>query len=249
MKKEKALASESRSIVSIDMEDLPAYMSLIALADRCMREIEKYRHKESYDDQFCLEIFHRAMVQHNQDAWDILQKRFSPIVRAWVRNHPQRDVACRHQSEEDYVQDAFVRAWQASTRNILEFDSMAAALCYLKLCLQGALIDSLRTYSRPKEIPLPEPGSDSHYMEEPATEDGYEENDLWEAIKSLIPEERECKLAYLLYVDGLKAREIVRHVPEEFDDKQEVYRLTRNITERLIRNRDTLRWRLGDGES
>src|SRR5574340_779858 len=214
-----ALASESRPIVSINMEDLPAQMSLTALANRCMREIEKYRRKEPYNDQYCLEIFHRAMVQHNEDAWDILQNRFSPIVMSWVRNHAQRDVACRHQSEEDFVQDAFVRAWQASTRNILEFDSMAAALCYLKLCLQGAMIDSLRAYSRPKEVPMPDPGSDIHYMEEPATEDDYEDSDLWDAIKSLIPNERECRLAYLIYVNGLKAREIVRLVPDEFSDK------------------------------
>ncbi|HYB02792.1 MAG TPA: hypothetical protein VED37_21370 [Ktedonobacteraceae bacterium] len=235
--------------MSIDMEDLPAQMSLTTLADRCMREIEKYRRKEPYDDRYCLEIFHRAMVQHDQDAWDILQKRFSPIVRAWVRNHAQRDAACRHQSEEDYVQDTFVRAWQASTRNIVAFGSMAAALCYLKLCLQGAVIDNLRAYSRPKEIPLPDPGSDTHYTEEPATEDDYEDSDLWDAIKSLIPDKRECRLAYLLYVNGLKAREIVRLLPHEFNDIQEVYRLTRNITERLIRHRDTIRWRLRDDES
>ena len=162
-----SLSSESRSAVSINMEDLPAHMSLTALAERCMSEIEKYRHREPYNDQYCLEIFHRAMVKHDIDAWELLQKRFSPIVRTWMRNHPQRDVACRHQTEEDYVDETFVRVWHASTRNTLEFDSMAAALRYLKLCLQGAVIDSLRAYSRSREVPLPDPGSDTHYMEEP----------------------------------------------------------------------------------
>jgi len=235
--------------VSIDLEDLPAQMSLTALADRCMREIEKYRHKEPYNDQYCLEIFHRAMVKHDPDAWELLQNRFSPTVKAWMRNHPQREVACRHQTEEDYVDETFARVWQASTRNILEFDSMAAALRYLKLCLQGAVIDSLRAYSRSREVPLPDPGSDMYYMEEPATEDDYESNDLWESIKSLLPNERERRLAYLLYINGLKARDIVHYRPEEFGDIQEVYRLTRNIVERLTRNRAQIRWRLGDGES
>src|SRR5215471_10577082 len=157
LEKYKALASESRSMVSIEMEDLPAHMSLNALADRCMREIEKYRHKEPYDDQYCVDIFHRAMAKHDQDAWELLQKRFTPFVRAWVRNHTHRDVACRHQSEEDYVAETFVRVWQASMRNSLEFDTMAAALRYLKLCLQGAIIDNLRAYSRSREVPLPDP--------------------------------------------------------------------------------------------
>ncbi len=230
------------------MDDLPAHMSLTALADRCTREIEKYRRKEPYNDQYCLEIFHRAMVKHDIDAWELLQTRFSPIVRAWMRNHSQRDAACRHQCEEDYVDETFVRVWQASTRNTLEFESVAAALRYLKLCLQGAIIDSLRSYSRTRELPLPDSGSDTHYIEEPATEDDYESNDLWEVIKGLLPNERERRLAYLLYVSGLKARDIVRFRPEEFDDIQEVYRLTRNIVERLTRNRDQIRWRLGDSE-
>ncbi len=234
--------------MGIEMEDLPAQMSLTALADRCMREIEKYRHKEPYNDQYCLEIFHRAMVKHDPDAWELLQKRFSPTVRAWMRNHPQRDVACRHQSEEDYVDEAFVRVWQASTRNTLEFDSMAAALRYLKLCLQGAVIDNLRAYSRPIEVPLPDPGSDMYHPEELATGDDYESNDLWETIKSLLPNERERRLAYQLFINGLKPREIVHYCPEEFSDIQEIYRLTRNIIERLTRNRDQIRWRLGDGE-
>ena len=126
---------------------------------------------------------------------------------------------------------------------------MAAALRYLKLCLQGAVIDSLRAYSRTKEVPLPDPGSDTHYIEEPATEDDYESHDLWEAIKGLLPDERERRLAYLLYINGLKARDIIRYRPQEFADIQEVYRLTRNIVERLTRHRDQIRWRLGDGES
>ena len=235
--------------MSIDMEDLPAHMSLSALADRCMREIEKYRRKEAYNEQYCLEIFHRAMVKHDLEAWELLQMRFSPLVRSWMRNHSQRDIACRHQTEEDYVDETFVRVWQASIRNTLEFDSMAAALRYLKLCLQGAVIDSLRAYSRTRELPLPEPGSDIHYMEEPATEDDYESNDLWEAISGLLPNGRERRLAYLLYISGLKARDIVRFYPQEFGDIHEVYRLTRNIVERLNRNRDQIRWRLGDGES
>jgi len=234
--------------MGIEMEDLPAQMSLSALADRCMREIEKYRRNEPYNEQYCLEIFHRAMVKHQSDAWELLQQRFTPTVRAWMRNHPQRDFACRHQPEEDYVAETFVRVWQASMRNTLEFDSMAAALRYLKLSLQAAVIDTLRAYSKPKEVPLPVPGSDTYHIEEPAIEDNYETGDMWKIIQSLLPNEREQRLAYLLYFNGLKAREIIRYVPEEFNDINEIYRLTRNIVERLTRNRDQFRWRLGDGE-
>jgi DNA-directed RNA polymerase specialized sigma24 family protein len=184
------------------------------------------------------------MVKHDPDTWELLQKRYSPIVRAWMRNHPQRDIAFRHQSEEAYVDETFVRVWQASLRNTLEFDSMAAALRYLKLCLQGAIIDTLRAYSRPKEVPITDPYSDISHTEEPAPEVDYVSSDLWNIIRSLLSNERERRLAYLLYINGLKAREIVRYCPTEFSDIQEVYRLTRNIVERLTRNCDQIRSRL-----
>jgi hypothetical protein len=87
-----------------------------------------------------------------------------------------------------------------------------------------------------------------HYVEEPATEDDYESQDLWDTLKSLISNERERRLAYLLYVNGLKAREIVRYCSEEFSDIQEIYRLTRNIVECLRHNRDQFHGRLSASE-
>jgi DNA-directed RNA polymerase specialized sigma24 family protein len=241
--------TESRSrVMGIEMEDLPDQMSLSALADRCISEIQHYRRHEPYNDRYCLEIFHRAMVKHDPQAWELLQRRFTPTVKAWMRNHPHRDIACRHQSEEDYVADTFVRVWQASMRNRLEFDTLAAALSYLKISLQGAVIDKLRAYSRPKEAPLPEPGSDAPHVEEPASEDVYGSHEMWEVIRSLLPNKRERRLAYLLYYCGLKPREVMQYSPKEFSDIREIYRLTRNILERLMRNRDQFRWRLGDGE-
>jgi hypothetical protein len=52
----------------------------------------------------------------------------------------------------------------------------------------------------------------------------------------------------LLFHCGLKAREVVQHCGNEFSDVREVYRLGRNIMERLMRNADQLRWRLTSDE-
>src|SRR5215469_7198873 len=239
---------EYTSARSLQRDLVLSQMSLAALEGCCMSEIQHYQHNEPYDDRYCLEIFHRAMVKHDLQAWELLQRRFTPTVKAWMRNLPQRDIACRYQSEEDYIADTFVRVWQVSLRNRLEFGSLAAALSYLKISLHGAVIDRLRAYSRPKEAPLPEPGSEAYHSEEPANEDEYGSHEMWEIIRSLLPNQRERRLAYLLYYYGLKPREVLRYCPNEFSSIQEIYRLTRNILERLIRNRDQLRWRLSDGE-
>ncbi len=59
----------------------------------------------------------------------------------------------------------------------------------------------------------------------------------------MLPTRRELRLAYLLYHCGLKPREIVRFCPQEWSDVQEIYHLRRNILDRLMRNKDQLRWR------
>ncbi|HEX6480125.1 MAG TPA: hypothetical protein VF043_14890 [Ktedonobacteraceae bacterium] len=241
--------AESRPIaMGVEMENLPDQMSLTALASRCMSEIENYRRKEPYNDQYCLEIFHRALLQHDNDAWTLLEDRFSPMVKSWVRSHPRQDAACRLDSEENYVAKAFARFWQAAAYNQeVRFTSLAAALSYLKTCLTGAILDTLRSYAK-ADLSLNDP--DHPLQEEPALEDDTDDGqELWSIIQSLLPNAREQRLAYLLFHCGLKAREVVQFCGQEFNDVNEVYRLRRNIIERLIRNRNQIRWRLNGEES
>ena len=233
--------------MGVEMEDLPDQMSLTALENRCISEIENYRRKEPYNDQYCLEIFHRALLQHNNDAWELLMQRFGPMVKSWVRSHPRQDAACRLDSEDNYVAKAFSRFWQAAAYNQeVRFTSLAAALSYLKTCLTGAILDTLRSYAK-ADLSLNDP--DHPPQEEPAMEDDTDDGqELWSIIKSLLPNAREQRLAYLLFHCGLKAREVVQFCGQEFSDVNEVYRLRRNIIERLIRNRDQIRWRLSGEE-
>ena len=218
-------------------------LGLISLERRALKEIENYRRGKPSNDQYSLEIFRRAMIDRDDLAWDLMQRCFSPFVRSWLRNHPKRDIAMRFESEENYVAETFKRFWLATRHNpALEFRTLAAALQYLKASLNGAIIDTLRAYSRQKESPLPEPGG--LYPEEVAKNNADEGLELWEIIKGLLPGRRELRLAFLLFHDGLKPREIVRYCPQEFSNVQEVYRLQRNIMDRLRRKLDQIRWRL-----
>jgi len=60
--------------------------------------------------------------------------------------------------------------------------------------------------------------------------------DIWETLKSTLPNVREQRLAFLLFNCGLKPREIVSHCPQEFCDVQEIYHLRRNIIEQFMHN-------------
>lgn len=215
-------------------------LSVSALVEQCQQEIQAYRRGEPSNGAYGLELLHRAIMQGDQAAWQGLQQCLGEMVRGWLRCHPARAAACRWESEENYVALAFERFWQATVQQQLAFETFAGALAYLRASLHGALLDTLRAYSRPNEVSLPEAGEPG----EPYGEDQTDSSEVWEILQTMLPNAREQRLAYLLYHCGLKPREIVRFCPQEWSDIQEIYRLRRNIMERLLRNADQLRWRL-----
>jgi hypothetical protein len=237
----KSCSSEQSSPVSLPEEIACETLSVSALAQHCLKEIEKYRRGESSTDEYGVELLRRATLQGDQEAWTSMHQCFGGMVRGWLRRHPKREAACHLESDENYVAQAFERFWQATLTQHLEFQSLAAALQYLRASLNGAILDTLRAYARPAEVSLPEPGE----AWEPYIEDVTDSSEIWEVLKTMLPNEREQRLAYLLFRCGLKSREIVRFCPHEFSDIQEIYRMRRVIMERLLRNADQLRWRLG----
>jgi len=235
----------SQSVLSeslLSVAPASSEMSLSALTEHCKREISNYRKGEPCNEQYALELLRRATLQCNQQAWSCLQQCLNEIALSWIHSHVYRDVAYRYDSVENYADQAFERFWIATACNQkVEFHSLSAALKYLYISLNSVILDTMRTYSRPKEVPLPEPGS----VGEPAVEDSIDVSELWQILRDMFPDKREQRLIHLFFYCGLKPREIVRYCPQEFSDVHEVYRLRRNIYDQLLRNVHQLRWRLG----
>jgi len=226
--------------MNIEIEKPLCEMTLTALTECCIREMSRYRRKEPCDDSYCLEIFRRAVQLRDNDAWIVLQRQFSDNVRLWLGGHSHRELALRYEAEQTYVDDAFRRFWQAVSDQSLTFSTVASALSYLRLCLHCAIMDTLRAFARANVERMPDYG----HPDEPQVEDSYHENELWETIKSILPGEREQRVAYLHFHCNLKPREIIRYCPGEFQCEEEIYRLKRNIMERILRNADKIRWKL-----
>jgi hypothetical protein len=226
---------------SLHLEAACKALSVQQLAALSQVELDNYRRGEPYTDAYAVELVQRATVQADHEAWAYMQRCFSGFLLACLYRHPSRETACRLESEENYVAQAFERFWQATrSTQRLEFHSLAAALQYLRMSLNAAIVDTLRTFSRPKEISLPEPGDPG----EPFIEDVTSTSEVWEILQAMLPGKREQRVAYLLFHCGLKPREIMRYCPRQFSDIREIYRLRRCILERFLRNADQLRWRL-----
>jgi hypothetical protein len=221
-------------------------MPVSLLAERCLQELDHFRRGEQSQGQYGLELFRRAIMQRDELAWERLQQCLDEILRRWIRNHPKRELLSQLDSEDNCVAQAVERFWYATAcQQQVTFGSLAAALHYLRLCLNSTLIDTLRANMRPREGPLSAPyEAAERFFELPE-----EAHECWEIIESLIPDQRERRVAYLLFYCGLKPREIVLFCSEEFSEVRELYLLRCNILERLLRNADRLGWRLGEGDN
>src|ERR1700674_32608 len=128
-------------------------LDLSTLEERCMSEIENDGFRDLTNAQFSLELLHRATWQGSQEAREAWQRCFSGILRGWLHRHPRKEEACRFDSEERYLTQAFERFWQMmAERQQLECTSLPTVLRYLQASLQGVLLDRLRAHARPRRI-------------------------------------------------------------------------------------------------
>lgn len=208
-------------------------MSVPALAARCLGEINSYRRGETQDIPSCLELFHRARVQHDDVALEAMRHCFREFLRDWIGRHPQTEVVCRFESEDYYTAQAFERFWQAVIhRQELEFGTLTAAFTYLQASLNGVILDALRAYSQSSTVAFLKTDGTG----EPVVENDENGDRLWEIIQGMLPNEREQRVAYLLFHCGLQPGEIVRGSPQEWSSVQEVARVRRNIIARLVQS-------------
>jgi hypothetical protein len=231
------IPTEWFSPVSLLSNPLNGEISLPVLAALCVKELNAYRRGEPYTDTYSVELLRRATVQGDQDARAWMQHCFGDVVLDWLHCHPKKAHACRLESEEHYVAQAFECFWQATVSNQrVEFTTLAAALHYLRASLYGAILDMLRANARSSESSRPVPAEPG----EPHLEDMTSSHEIWEMLKALLVHPREQRLAYLLIHCGLSPREIVRGCPQEWSDVQEIALLRRTIMERLLSHADQL---------
>lgn len=139
-------------------QDLSTHRHGGSFADWSANEVKQNRTRERTQELTDPEVFQHALSQQNDEAWSQLCARFQGLVLTWTQNHPQRDLASRYHAPDFSVALAFERFRQATTRHpSLVFSELATLLSYLKASLNGAILDTLRYYTR-LEAPLPEAG-------------------------------------------------------------------------------------------
>ena len=175
-------------------------------------------------EAFRLELLCRASTYGDVEAWTAFQLSLEKTVLTWLQEHPGCEIACRLYNERHFVALAFERLQQAIVQGQVTFEALSEVLMFLRVSLNGAILETLRVSKRPGAVSISWPDVENRTTR----------SEIWNMLQARLSNQREQRLAYLLYHCGLEPAEIVFCCPQEWSDLQEVARLRRIILERLI---------------
>jgi hypothetical protein len=216
----------------------PGRLSVAELASDCGRETEKFRRGDAFSEGSCLELFRRATCERDQHAWSALLDQYRGIVLAWVGRHPV--TATLDEPEDYWVNRTFERFWQAvGPERFGAFANLAAILGYLKMCAHSVVMDDVRARGAARLEPLPD--VETEQADESADQagvalDNVARREFWATIGAELHDESERLLVYLSFVLGYKPQEVQKLHPERYAAVADVYRIKRNVLDRLRRS-------------
>lgn len=216
-----------------------ATMDNAELASACSEQTRRFLSDQSSDQRYGMELWRRAIEEHDQLAWEAVVAQYRGLVIASIRRHPLGRIV--GDDDDDWVCRVFERFWRAiDARRLMSFADIAAVMGYLKLCVHSVLTDHIRSRHPERVAPL------SDASAAPAPADGADATEhvigelvgeqLWRVIQRELQDDAEECLAYLSLVRDLRPAEIQARRPDLFPTTADVYRLKRNVIERLRRS-------------
>lgn len=210
---------------------IPSTLDLATLEVCCRSEIEHACLKDAVNAPFSFELLRRATSQDNQQAWEAWQRCVASVLRSWLRRHPRAEQVCHLGSEEGCLARTFECFRQAVAAGQLQAcTSLPTMLRYLQACLNGVLLDALRSTARPKGIPLQELAD----PEEQSGGDSPNAHDVWVRIQALFPDHCAQRVVFFLFHCHLSQEEMFCFAPQAFRDVQEIHHLRHEMFQHIV---------------
>jgi len=200
------------------------WLGLRELVWACEEENRRRLRGETHRDDFSRELFRRAICERDAAAWESLFTLYRGLVASWVRQHPASDSVSER---DDCVNLVFERFW------------VAALLKYLKMCVHTVLIDEVRARRVAQQSLAAWPAEETLTA---TTDVGavaaarLADDELWDLVSREVTDEAERLLLYLTAGLDLSPRQIHARYPRVFSSIRDVYRIKRNVLDRLRRN-------------
>ena len=222
-------------------------LKLIGLIEQCQAQTDLYSRHEAHDTQYCLEIWRRAIMEHDEAAWEATISQYGGFVRRWIAQRLAHAPALRYE-EDALVNGVFINFFRfVKPEKFTNFSSLGAVLQYLKLCCGTIVADAQRDYqARNLDTSLeigelsPAERISSDFDLEEAVLAYSDRASFWTGVWQKLPEPTDRLLIYLRYILAMPPREITQLYPQHFENVNAVYRRNKNILWRLRHNSDLL---------
>ena len=217
----------------------PASLSVAELCRRAREETARYARGEPYDEGICYELLRRAIAEQDERCWQEVYALYHEQVLSWCRRAAAGHVA----DHEELAALTWAKFWRSYTpAKLSPAGGTAAVLRYLKMCARSVVVDAARASSRtvPLEERLGAWEDTASAAEAPLAH--MDRAALWELVDRRLRDERERVLVFLLYEVGLRPADLPARRPDLFPTVREVYRVTRNVLDRLRRCRELAAW-------
>lgn len=206
------------------------------VATRCAEESRIFFQGGTSDDSFCYELFRRAIVNRNSHAWELIFQQYRNLVSGWLRRNSAFSPV--DSDVEELITITFTRFWHSlNPTKFTRFESLQALLRYLQMCAGSAVTDRLRRRRHDQLLDPIERRQNEIFGETPEQTvlADVERARFWAEIRGMLNDEQEELLIYSYFVLGLKPRQIHARFSTQFPDIEDVYRVKRNVLNRLRR--------------
>jgi hypothetical protein len=194
------------------------------------------RARMAHEAEAGFEIFRRAILQRDEEAWLEISLRYRPMFISWALQVNTRS------TDEQCDDRAFARAWAAlSPERFVQFPNLSALLGYLRACVSATAIDAARSATaRERAYQRIEPIACTTTEEEVI--DKLARGDLWRTAIAAAHTEQERVVLIESFQLELPPRTILARHPGLFTDINAVYMAKRHALSHLQRCADLRRF-------
>ena len=202
------------------------------LARRCQQENDVYRRTGSSDSSYCLLLFHLALVEKREGAWEKIIECYTPELRNRFLAHPWASLLREYQ--DDILMMTFERFLERNEKERLQINSLGAILNYLHRCLYTAILLCKRDVDRQRLVI----GTLDEFADiaglDPTDEslDMLEAREVWQRVAACADNSLEERVMHLWLVQDYSAPEIVRYLPADNLTREKVHQIVEKVYRR-----------------
>ncbi len=223
---------------TVERQDNLAALDTHALSQGCQDQKADGSHA-----RYCLELFRRAVSDHDQNCWQLLYETYKGLLCHWVLKYAAF-VGYEVVNPEPLAADTLSAFWSSYTADKLaQAEGLSGVLSYLRTCAATAVKQEIRREDllawQQQTMPVGQNGESAALaVEEPETEVArqMEAQRLWEIVRQVCRDDNDLLLAEMSLSLGMKPSEIMERYPNTFASVEEVYAGLRNLRNRLRRN-------------